>query len=181
MTSESELGQTILVEVTTSLGAFTLEVFPDAAPLSAGNFLDYVDAGFLSEGSFYRIPTPANEPHRDYPIEVLQFGWKWIEDGKGAPIPPIPLEPTSETGLRHRKGSVSTARFERNNGGYGFFICMRDEPELDEGGRRHPDGAGFAAFGQVLAGWDTLARILGRAEAQHMLNTPVPITSARRV
>jgi peptidyl-prolyl cis-trans isomerase A (cyclophilin A) len=181
MTSESANGEAVAVEISTNLGAFTLEVYPQAAPLTANNFLAYLDGGYLGQGSFYRIPTPANETDREFPIEVLQFGWKWLDDGVGAPIAPIPLEPTGQTGLRHRKGTLSTARFAPDNGGYGFFVCMRDEPELDQGGRRHPDGEGFAAFGQILAGWETLEAILDRAEAQGMLTSPIPITGARRL
>ena len=180
MTTPELTGQSVVVDIATDLGAFTLEVYPAFAPLSAGNFLAYVDGGYLEEGSFYRIPTPANEPDRPFPIEVLQFGWKWLENGQGAPLPPITLETTGQTGLRHTRGTLSTARFARDNGGYGFFICMRDEPELDQGGRRHPDGDGFAAFGRVLEGLETLERILARAEAQDVLASPIPITVARR-
>ena len=181
MTSDGARGKTAAVQISTALGSFTLEVMEDAAPLSAANFLAYLDSGYLGQGSFYRIPTPANEAHRATTIEVLQFGWKWLDNGDGAPLPPIALEPTGQTGLRHKKGAISTARFARDNGGYGFFVCMRDEPALDQGGARHPDGEGFAVFGQVLDGWETLEAILNRAEPTDMLSTPIPITGARRL
>jgi len=181
MTDQVPAGNGVAVEITTSLGSFVVEVYPDKAPLSAGNFLAYVDGGFLGEGSVYRIATARNEPDKPHPIEVIQFGWKWLEGGKGTPIPPIGLETTVQTGLSHKKGSVSTARFERDNGGYAFFICMRDEPELDHGGRRHPDGEGFAAFGRIAAGWDVVEQIFARAEARDMMEHPVPITAAKRL
>lgn len=173
--------QTPAVEVTTDLGNFVVEVYPDKAPLSAGNFLEYVDKGYLGEGSLYRITTLTNEPHKPFPIEVIQFGWKWLEGAKGAPIPPIAHESTVLTGLTHKKGTISTARFELDNGGYAFFICMRDEPDLDHGGRRHPDGQGFAAFGRILSGWDVVESIFARAEAQDIMEHPVPIIAARRL
>jgi peptidyl-prolyl cis-trans isomerase A (cyclophilin A) len=181
MTTEQAAGEVVVVEIATALGAFTLEVYPDRAPLTAANFLGWLDGGYLSEGSFYRITTAANEPGKQYPIEVLQFGWKWMDAGEASPLPPIALEPTGQTGLRHRRSTLSTARWAPDNGGYGFFICMRDEPELDQGGRRNPDGGGFAAFGQVQEGWETLQAIFSRAEAQDMLSQPIPITAARRI
>ena len=170
----------ILVDITTSLGAFQIAVFADQAPITARNFLSYLDGGYLAEGSVYRIATPQNEAHKPVHIDVLQFGWKWLEGGRGAPIPPIPLESTQVTGLRHVQGTVSTARFEVDNGGYGFFICMRDEPELDFGGRRHPDGQGFAAFGRVVSGWEVIEAIRARAEDQDMLSQPIALLSAAR-
>jgi peptidyl-prolyl cis-trans isomerase A (cyclophilin A) len=179
--TSNETIDAVRVEITTAEGSFRIEVYPDKAPLSAGIFLAYVDHGYLAQGSFYRMTTPANEPDKPFPIQVAQFGWKWLEGGAGSPIPPIAHESTAETGIHHVKGTVSTARFALDNGGYGFFICMRDEPELDFGGRRHPDGHGFAAFGRVTSGWGVVERIYAHAEAQHMLGHPVPITSARRV
>ena len=52
---------------------------------------------------------------------------------------------------------------------------MRHEPELDFGGSRQPDGQGFAAFGRVIDGFDTLERIYRRAELGEMLTNGIPI------
>lgn len=62
-----------------------------------------------------------------------------------------------------------------------FFICLRDLPSLDFGGRRNPDGQGFAAFGQVVEGMDVVRRINAmRAEGQAIM-PPVRILRIVRV
>ncbi|MFX6040711.1 peptidylprolyl isomerase, partial [Acinetobacter baumannii] len=66
--------------------------------------------------------------------------------------PAIAHETTKQTGLRHRDGTVSMARGAPGTATAEFFICLGDQPELDFGGRRNPDGQGFAAFGQVVQG-----------------------------
>ena len=63
------------------------------------------------------------------------------------------------TGLRHRDGTVSMARDEPGTATSSFFICIGRQPELDFGGRRNPDGQGFAAFGRVVKGMDVVRRI----------------------
>jgi len=169
------------VRIETALGAFVVEVYPDRAPLSAGNFLDYVDRGLLDGQSVYRIVSLDNQPDTvPAKIEVIQFGWRGEADAP-PPLPPIAHETTEDTGLRHLDGTVSTARFEPGTGGPAFFICVGDQPALDYGGRRNPDGQGFAAFGQVVEGMDVVRRIHGRAEASDMLETPIPIVQARRL
>jgi peptidyl-prolyl cis-trans isomerase A (cyclophilin A) len=84
-------------------------------------------------------------------ISVLQGGMTDRTKGLG----PIPHESTRQTGLRHLDGTISIARRELGTGSaVAFFICIGDQPELDFGGRRNPDGQGFAAFGRVQRGMD---------------------------
>jgi peptidyl-prolyl cis-trans isomerase A (cyclophilin A) len=61
-----------------------------------------------------------------------------------------------------------------------FFICIGDQPELDFGGRRNPDGQGFAAFGRVVKGMDVLRRIQAAPAKGQTLTPPVRIVQARR-
>jgi peptidyl-prolyl cis-trans isomerase A (cyclophilin A) len=61
-----------------------------------------------------------------------------------------------------------------------FFICIGDQPELDFGGKRNPDGQGFAAFGRVVEGMDVVRQIQGRPADGQSLTPPVPIESAKR-
>jgi peptidyl-prolyl cis-trans isomerase A (cyclophilin A) len=79
------------------------------------------------------------------------------------------------TGLRHMKGTVSLARFAPGAVYHSFFICLRDEPALDFGGARHPDGQGFAAFGWVARGFDIVQRIFAHAEAEEYLRNVIGI------
>lgn len=170
----------VFVDIETADGPFTVEVDTARAPISAGNFLAHVDQGLLDGSTVFRVTTLTNEPQKAIPIEVIQFGWKPGPDVAPPPLAPIVHEPTTVTGLRHLKWTLSTARYGVGTGGFGFFVCMRDEPELDHGGRRQPDGEGLAAFGRAVSGFTTLERIFARAESQHFLTNPVPILSARR-
>ena len=72
---------------------------------------------------------------------------------------PIPLEPTSVTGLAHVDGTISMARAEPDTATSDFFLCLGDQPSLDFGGARNPDGQGFAAFGRVIIGMDVVEAI----------------------
>jgi peptidyl-prolyl cis-trans isomerase A (cyclophilin A) len=92
----------------------------------------------------------------------------------------VDLERTSVTGLRHLDGTISMARMTPDSANSEFFICVGDQPDLDFGGMRNPDGQGFAAFGQVIAGMDVVHAINGSpAEGQH-LEPPIEITSIER-
>ena len=95
--------------------------------------------------------------------------------------PSITHETTGMTGLRHRRGTVSLARFAPGAVYHSLFVCMRDEPGLDEGGSRQPDGQGFAAFGSVVEGFEHLAHFFDEnADAAEYLERPVVMHSVRR-
>lgn len=170
------------VSVQTEEGEFVLGIDEANAPITAANFLAYVDGSHLSNSSVYRIVTlgnqPADTPHK---IEVIQWGWRASEEAPDQPFPSIPHEPTSVTGLRHVDGTLSMARREPGTAGPGFFICIGDQPELNEGGRRNPDGAGFAAFGKLLDGAETIKRIFARAEGVEYIDTPIRVLTVQRV
>jgi peptidyl-prolyl cis-trans isomerase A (cyclophilin A) len=164
----------------TELGSFTVEVDTEHAPITGANFLAYVDGGHLDKALAYRIVTMANQPaDKQIKIEVVQWGFR-ASDENPAPFPPIAHETTEVTGLRHKNMTISMARFAPGSAGSEFFICIGDQPELDFGGRRNPDGQGFAAFGQVTEGQDTVLKIFGRAEATEVVETPVRFTRVRR-
>ncbi|WP_016743788.1 peptidylprolyl isomerase [Rhizorhabdus wittichii] len=163
------------VEIVTTLGSILVGIDVSAAPITATNFLAYVEAGLLDQTEFYRIVAPCNQVGRAVPIDVVQGGFR--EDIK-APLPPIEHEPTCRTGLRHRDGTISMARFAPGTAAGAFFICVGDQPVLDHGGARNPDGEGFAAFGDVLHGMDVVRAIWACAEANAFIRRPVPILSA---
>jgi peptidyl-prolyl cis-trans isomerase A (cyclophilin A) len=154
-------------------GDLTVEVNVRAAPQTAAHFLEFVQRGYLSNSSIYRIVTAANG-QRSPAISVVQFGWlaRSIED---LPLPPVPHEPTGHTGLRHLDGSISLARAEPGTGGCAYFFCIGDQPALDQGGGRAEDGLGFAAFGRLVGGRAVLASLFERAQENEMLVTPVRI------
>ena len=80
-------------------------------------------------------------------------------DRTTAGFPPIAIERTNETGLRHTERAISMARSQPDSATSGWFICINDQPSLDFGGARNPDGQGFAAFGHVVQGMDVVRKI----------------------
>lgn len=169
------------VRIATAFGAFTVSLDPERAPISSANFLAYVDGGHLRDGAIYRIVAACNQgPEIAHKIDVIQFGWVAPTPDAPPPLPPIAHEPTSVTGLRHVDGTLSMARKAPGSAGPAFFICVGDQPELNFGGRRNPDGQGFAAFGRVESGMDVVRAIHARAEASDRLAAPISITEITR-
>ena len=169
--------------IDTAMGSIEILLDLGRAPLSAGDFLEYVDRGLYAGAAFYRTVRPDDDPN-PVKIEVLQGGL--TDDSKF--LAPIAHEPTNRTGLRHRDGTISIARDAVGTGTAGaFFICVGDQPQLDFGGKRNPDGQGFAAFGHVTNGM-TLIREMWSLQTQgppgssagELLASPVPIVRARR-
>ncbi|MDT8998168.1 peptidylprolyl isomerase [Paucibacter sp. APW11] len=178
--SGAEPAKTVRVRVETALGAFVLAVDAQHAPLTAENFLRYVDAKLLDGGSVYRIVSEANQPASvKQRIQVVQWGMN-LPDDKPTPFPPIAHETTQKTGLRHRDGTISMARKQPGSAAAEFFICIGDQPALDFGGLRNPDGQGFAAFGQVVEGMDVVRALHAKAQARDMLDQPIAVRTVRR-
>ena len=145
----------VKVELDTQLGPIRVEVFPQAAPLSACDFLAYTDQGLYAKASFYRVVRLDNDQGSPK-IEVVQGGLP--DDAKG--LPPIEHETTQQTGLKHVDGALSLARGAVGTGGAGaFFIVIGNQPGLDYGATRNKDGQGFAVFGRVVSGMDIARRI----------------------
>ena len=145
---------------------------------TTANFLRYVDAKAYDGGRFHRTVRPDNQPQNKAKIEVVQAG----VDPKRATddFPPITLERTNRTGLAHKDGTISMARDGPDTATSDFFICVGDQPELNFGGKRNPDGQGFAAFGRVVKGMDVVRKIqAARADGQ-TLNPPVKILKVVR-
>ena len=86
------------------------------------------------------------------------------------------------TGLRHTDGVISMARGQADSATSGWFICINDQPSLDFGGARNPDGQGFAAFGRVVQGMDVVRKIQGAANTDaQRLTPPIKILKAARI
>ena len=168
------------VLVQTERGDIVLEIDTAHAPMTAANFLKYVDAGHYNGGTFHRTVKMDNQPDSPVKIEVIQAGVNADRAKEG--FAPIALERTSLTGLRHVDGAISMARGAPDSATSGWFICINDQPSLDFGGARNPDGQGFAAFGRVVQGMDVV-RAIQRApntDAQR-LTPPIKILSVARV
>src|SRR5215213_4609769 len=103
--------EVVRVAIRTGEGTIEVDIEQSRAPLTAANFLRYVDQGYYNDISFYRTVTPTNQPDNLVKIEVIQggLGMAQLTEGK-AKFPPIELERTSLTGLRHQDGTISMAR-----------------------------------------------------------------------
>jgi peptidyl-prolyl cis-trans isomerase A (cyclophilin A) len=147
----------VIVVFDTEKGTIEVEVDSMHAPATAANFLKYVDAGFYDGGSVNRSVRPDNTVRHDVEIQVIQFQIDAAR--RREQFPPIPIERTTVTGLRHVDGALSMARSSPDTATASFSIVIGDQPEMNFGGRRNADGQGFAAFGRVTRGMDVVKAI----------------------
>ncbi len=170
-------GQLPEVAFTSSLGTIIAEIDTIHAPVTAGNFLMLVDSGVYRGACFYRVVRENNQPFNKIRIEVIQGGL--LNDSLIETFPGIFHESTKITGIRHLNGTISMARNEPGTASTEFFICIGDQPDLDYGGRRNPDGEGFAAFGRVTEGMDVVKAIQQLQDTSQFLLRPVPVSVSR--
>ena len=147
----------VVVVFDTEKGTIEMEVDSGHAPATAANFLKYVDAGFYDGGSINRAVRPDNTVRHDVEIQVIQFQINPAR--RRDQFPPIPIERTTTTGLRHVDGALSMARNGPDTATASFSIVIGDQPEMNFGGRRNADGQGFAVFGRVTGGMDVVKAI----------------------
>jgi peptidyl-prolyl cis-trans isomerase A (cyclophilin A) len=145
------------VLIRTEFGDITLEIFVDKAPLTAKNFLEYVRRGLYRDAVFYRVLTESNQPEDKIKVLLIQGGI--YNNPQPKTLPPIAHETTKKSGILHKDGVISLPRLKPGTGSADFFICIGEQPELDFGGMRNPDGKGFAAFGRVIEGMEAVRRI----------------------
>ena len=143
------------VLIKTNYGDIEVELFPDKAPKTVAAFLSYVDSGYYNKSSFYRVVKTEDMGGTNY---GLIQGGIWRTNDK-LQLPGIEHESTKKTGLSHKSGTMSLARTTVGSANTEFFICIGDQPELDEGSGGKSDSAGFAAFGKVFKGMDIVRKI----------------------
>jgi peptidyl-prolyl cis-trans isomerase A (cyclophilin A) len=139
------------VVLETSAGRIVVEVFADKAPISARNFLRYVDARRLDGIRFYRVVKVAER------FGFVQFG---VQNAPARMFPPIAHEPTGKTGIRHLDGTLSLPRLAPGTARGEFTISVGDQPSFDADPARDGDKEGYAAFARVVEGMDVVVRIL---------------------
>ena len=165
------------VLIKTELGDITVEIYADKAPITAANFLKYVENKLYDGSVFHRTVTMDNQPKDEIKIEVIQGG----QLARDKEFPAIPLERTSVTGVKHTDGAISMARGGPDTATSSFFFCVGDQPELDFGGQRNKDGQGFAAFGKVVAGMEVVKKIHQSPKENQNLKPPIKIISITRI
>lgn len=183
LTACSNPHQRVILE--TELGEIEIAVYEDKAPLTAADFLYYVDNGLYNNEGFYRAVRPETDP-RNMDMQLIQGGRLDVNRVTAE----VPHEPTTLTGLTHKDGAVSIARGDVDTGSAAyFFISIGDNTILDAGGARLSDGQGFAVFGHVTRGMDVVRAIQARETTiptgdpltnGQYLNQPVRINAAKR-
>jgi len=174
------LPASVKVVLKTSLGDIVLAVETQRAPITAANFLRYVDQRRLDGSEFYR--SVAVDAEGQYGL--IQGG---LRGNPKRVLKPIAHESTAVTGLSHVSGAISMARAEPGTATADFFIVIGDLVALDA----QPNGGdpGYAVFGQVVDGMDVVHLIFGQprsptagqgAMRSQMLAVPVKILTARR-
>lgn len=179
------LPDTVRVVLTTEKGVITVELDAKHAPITAANFLRYVDQRRFDGIPFYRSMHLA---WGTQPNGLIQAG---VRDPRRL-LPPIAHEPTSQTGLTHKAGALSMARAAPGTARSDFTIMLADMAGLDADPKAsNPDlQQGYAVFGQVVGGMDVVRAIfdsprsatLGEGVMKgQMLAPEVRILTARRV
>lgn len=179
------LADTVRVALTTEKGVITVDVDAKHAPITAANFLRYVDQRRFDGIPFYRSMHLA---WGTQPNGLIQAG---VRDPRRL-LPPIAHEPTSQTGLTHKAGAISMARGAPGTARADFTIMVGDIAGLDADPKAStPDAQqGYAVFGQVVAGMDVVRVIfdsprsatLGEGVMKgQMLAPEIKILTARRV
>ena len=169
----------VRVRLTTSAGVITLAIDVRHAPRTGANFLAYVDDGRLDGTRFYRAARRKGAPK----LGFVQGG---IDTDARRRLDPVPLEPTSKTGLHHVDGAISMARYDSpNSGTANFSLMVGASPNMDA----RPGSPGYAVFGRVVGGMDVVKKILamptspggeGAMKGQLLLK-PVMIIRAQRL
>jgi peptidyl-prolyl cis-trans isomerase A (cyclophilin A) len=167
------------VLIQTEKGDIEVELNAAQAPITVANFLKYVDGKFCDGGRFHRTVKPDNQPDNKVKIEVIQAGIN--PEKTKQEFAAIKLERTRDTKLSHKDGTVSMARDAPDTATSDFFICIGDQPELDFGGKRNPDGQGFAAFGRVVKGMDVVKKIQSAPAEGQTLTPAVKILKIIRI
>lgn len=176
----------VRIAMVTDLGTMTMDIDAKRAPITARNFITYVNQKRFDGTTFYRVMkldwgTPPNG--------IIQAG------PRGDPkrvLKPIKHEPTTATGILHKAGTLSMARLAPGTATADFTILLSDQPYFDADPTREDPGSrdGYAAFGQVIEGMDVARKIydvplsstLGEGILKgQMIAKPVKIVSARRV
>ena len=179
--TESHLPESSLprVKMKTDLGDILVEIDTVNAPVTASNFLKYVDDKIFNSAFFYRVVRMDNQPNNEIKIEIIQGGLGFDESPLS--LAPIEHETTDKTGILHKDGVISMARMEPGTASSEIFICVGNQPELDFGGKRNADGQGFAAFGKVINGMDVVREIQSKPDKEQMSGTPVNIIAVVRI
>lgn len=151
-----------MVKLTTTLGAIDVELYPDKAPQSVENFLQYVSDGFYNGVIFHRV----------IPGFMIQGGG--FEPGMNQKSVRSSIQNEADNGLKNERGTLAMARTnEPHSATAQFFINLKDNDFLNHTGK-NPRGWGYAVFGKVVSGMDVVDRIAQVPTGTHGYHRDVP-------
>jgi len=172
----------VRVAFETSAGRVVVEVEPAKAPITAGNFLKYVDQKRLDGIVFYRTVKVQDR------FGFVQFG---LQSNVKKMLPAIRHEPTTLTGIKHVDGAISMPRLAPGSARAEFTISVGAQPSFDADPAAPGDNLGYAAFGRVVEGMDVIVAIMNAPTSPtatiqgafkgEVPMAPVKVLTARRV
>jgi len=137
------------VKFTTTMGDFVVELYPDKAPKTVANFLDYVKKGHYNGTTFHRVIP-------NFMVQGGGFGPGFKEKETS-----VPIQNEADNGLKNMNGTIAMARTgEPHSATAQFFINTKDNDFLNHTGK-NPRGWGYAVFGKVVQGMDVVKKIEG--------------------
>ncbi len=133
------------VQFKTSMGNFTVEVYPDKAPKTVANFLQYVKDGFYKGTIFHRV------------MDGFMIQGGGLDAGMNEKPTRAPIDNEANNGLKNDKYTIAMARkMDPNSATAQFYVNVVDNNMLNYPGR---DGFGYTVFGKVVEGTDTIDKI----------------------
>lgn len=152
-----------MIKMTTSMGEITIETYPNEAPETVRNFLEYVNAGFFDGLIFHRVIP-------NFMIQGGGFNVDMQQKDNGTPI-----QNEADNGLKNTVGTLSMARTgDPHSATSQFFINLTDNGFLDHTGK-NPQGWGYAVFAKVIEGMDVVEKIGAVTTGQSGPHGDVPI------
>ncbi len=159
----SDTDHKTMVKMTTNMGEIEIELYPDEAPVTVRNFIEYVQSGFFDGTIFHRI----------IPGFVLQGGGFTPDMSQKKTRPPIVNE--ADNGLKNTTGALSMARTPAPDSATSqFFINLVDNPFLDFTAKTQ-QGWGYAVFARVTSGMDVVQSMAGVATGKFKGHSDVPL------
>ena len=154
--------EAVHVSLKTSMGEIVLELYPDKAPVTVANFLQYVKSGHYNGTIFHRVI-------ENFMIQGGGFDKKLQQKSTNPPI-----ENEAKNGLKNDMYTIAMARTAApHSASAQFFINVRDNRFLDYPGQ---DGWGYCVFGKVIKGTEVVDRIKSVATTSSGMYQNVPVT-----
>lgn len=136
------------VVFTTSVGDFTVELYPDKAPKTVENFLEYVNSGFYDGTAFHRVVD-----------NFMVQGGGFTRELKHKPTRPA-ITNEANNGLSNMRGTLAMARtMDPHSATAQFFVNVVDNPRIDYSGDQNAQTWGYCVFGKVISGMDVIDKI----------------------